>query len=553
MANKVDIKGTTATVNGSTSLGGAQLLYAQPTFGSAPSPYSWYMSKWVYLRGGTYRIKIVADDKATLSINGGDPITAVTGNVTTVSVTLPVGASRFDINVVNSVANSTAYIGFAMFRGAESKPEYVTSPTGWLGDLEEMPDPGDKPGLTININLPVFPLEPNWSDDVVETFEFFTDVLSSESGAEQRRKVRMFPRRAMSAKFTEWARTGRMADIAIAGLGQQDILVPLWFDKQALTNGIKEGDYDIPGDFTDRLDFTPGRVMLLKSNDDYLDSEVIIIKEVYDDKIVSARAVKKDWGRGTIIYPLSRARINSVDTIDRQTSSTVETTITFELIDGLKINGEWNYAEANSSTGQYVLTGIRNNWREATTVDMSRNIVTNDNDVSLTKNVDVGGNTVAVQRMALMAVGRAEYCKLVRLIYALSGQFSLFQFPTRTLDIELARDIAHHEGFLACTPTGYTEFGGAEQHIRQWIMIALHDGTNIFGRVISVKRDDKLEYLVLDQAVGNISLKRISMVCWCPISRLGSDSVEIQHHTDINGVSETVLAINSFYNRRKLS
>lgn len=552
MSNPVDIKGISATTNGSASLAGAQLLYAQPDFEKAPEPYAWFMSKWLYLRGGTYRIRLVADDKATVSINGGDAITVVSGVVTTVTATLPAGASKFEINVVNTVPNSRAFIGFAMFRGSEAIAEYVTRPTGWAGDLEEMPSPGEKPQVDININLPVFPIEHNWKNDIVETFEFLTNVMSSESGAEQRRKVRIFPRRIMSATFTEWDQDGRTLDIALSGLGQEPILVPLWFDKQGLPDLVKEGEYDIPGDYTDRLDFTPGRLMLLKNPNDYLDSEVIVIKEVYDDKVVSARAIKKDWPRGTIIYPLSRARVNEVESISRQTSHTVETGVKFELLDFLKINGKWNFTEDNAATELKVLTGVRNNWKEAVTIEMSRNVVIQDNAVSNSIIVDVGQNTYTTQRLQMMMIGRAEYCQFVRLMYAMSGQFRLFQFPTRTLDIKLARDIAHHEGFLACYPTGYTEFSGEKQHIRQWVMIALTSGRNVFARVISVKRDEKLEYLVLEQAVGNIMKKDINMVCWCPISRLGSDSVEIQHHTDLNGVCDSTLAINSFFNRRKL-
>lgn len=552
MANPVEIKGATATVNGSASLGGAQLLYAQPTFGSAPSPYEWNMSKWIYLRGGTYRIRLVADDKAVVSINGGDPITVVTGVVTTISAALPAGASKFEINVTNSTANSPCFIGFAMFNGSDANPEYVTSPTGWVGDLEEMPSPGDRPEVTVNINLPVFPIEHNWSDPITETFEFLTDVMVSESSAEQRRKIRMFPRRIMTAKFAEWDLDGRTLDIALAGLGQSTILVPLWFDKQGLHEAIKEGDYDIPGDFTERLDFSAGRLMLLKNPNNYLDSEVIIIKEVYDDKVVSSRAIKKDWPVGTIIYPLSRGRINQLDSISRQTSKTIEASVQFELLDPLKISGKWNYTDANASTGLHVLTGLQNNWRDATTIEMSRNVVIQDNAVSPPVVVDVGGNALTTQRLSLMTTGRAEYKALVQLIYAMSGQFSLFQFPTRMNDIELARDIAHHEGYLVCLPTGYTEFSGDKQDVRKWVIISLKSGRNIYAKVISVKRDDKLEYLVLEQAVGDIMRKDILMVCWCPISRLGSDSVEIQHQTDTNGVCETVLAINSFYNRRKV-
>ena len=51
-----------------------------------------------------------------------------------------------------------------------------------------------------DIDLPVFAFEPNWRDGVTETLEWLTDVLQSKiSGYEQRRSVRITPRRFFEA------------------------------------------------------------------------------------------------------------------------------------------------------------------------------------------------------------------------------------------------------------------------------------------------------------------------------------------------------------------
>lgn len=556
MANPVTIKSTTggasSVSNVSAALNGARLLYAQDIFFPAPNPYKWNMAKWIYLRGGSYRVIVSASERATVKVNGGDTYTVSGNNRTPLPMNLPAGGSKFEISVSNSKYNNTAYIAFSIYKDGEAMPEYKSSHEGWKGDLDEMPDAGAKPQVVEESNYRVWPIEPNWSDDITETLEWLTDVMSSESGAEQRRKVRLYPRRMMSAKFTEWRTTYRQLDMAIMSLGQDMIWVPLFWDKQALLDPAKKGDFDVYGTFTDRPDFYAGRAFLLKSATDYLKSEVLIIKEVYDHKIVVESEIKQDWPVGTILYPLSRGRINSVDSMTMPTNNAVETTVKFELTDRLMVDPKWHYCESNTSTGLNVLVGMDNNWDEEVTIEAARNIVTQDNSVSNAIMVDVGANSSTTQRVSTIAQGRSEYVKLLQLLYAMSGQFNLFQFPTKMQSIELARSINHEEGFIACKPMGYTAMGGDKQSVRQYIMILLRSGKRIFARVISTRIDRNVEYLVLEQAVGNIMDYDVVMICWCPISRLGSDSVDIQHVTDINGLSKAVLAIESFYNRRKV-
>lgn len=44
-------------------------------------------------------------------------------------------------------------------------------------------------------NIPVWPIEPNWNEPVKETLEWLTDIMTSPTGAEQRRCLRKYPRK----------------------------------------------------------------------------------------------------------------------------------------------------------------------------------------------------------------------------------------------------------------------------------------------------------------------------------------------------------------------
>ena len=556
MSNPVKVNGATGgsdtAANAYKWLGGGNLLYAQPSLYPAPVPYKWYGARWLYLRGGTYNVKAVAEQKAELSFNDGESLPITASNKATFKVTLPAGYNKLKLSVENNSYNASSYIGISMTRQGEAKAEYFSMPSGFSGDLEGYPDIGAAPKVVKNINYPVWPTPPNWDDSVSETFEWFTNILSSESGAEQRRKVRLLPRRSISFSVAEWHETQRIFDISAAVFGQDICLLPIYFDKQWIRDDIKKGDLEVYGDFTNRPDYYATGTAVLLDYSNPLVNEVLVISEVHDDKIVLNSPVKSDWAAGVIIHPIVRARVSNFDSVSRPTSDVMTSSVTFEVVDNLAIKPVWNYCDQNASTGLNVLTGISNNWKEATTVQMTRNVAMQDNSVSTKMIIDSGGDTSTVQRMSVMIQGREQYAKMLETLYAMAGRYSRFQFPTRFNDIELARDIAHHEGYLACKKSGYSAFKGASQYVRQWFMVCLYSGDRVFGRVISVDTDDRYDYLVLEQAIGNIMKKDILMVCWCPISRLGSDSVEIQHSTDIDGVAQTVLAINSFHDRRKV-
>ena len=557
MTNPVKLKGATGGTDSASDaskwLGsGVQLLYAQPEIYPAPVPYQWFGARWLYLRGGEYTVRVASEGEASIYFNNDEPVTVPSTNRLTFVVKLGQGSNRVRIKVSNKEYKAASYIGFTITRSGSSSPEYKSATKGFNADLDDYPSAGSKPEIDKTANLPVWSIPPNWSDAVGESIEWMTNVLVSESGAEQRRKVRVLPRRKITFNITEWATSQRTLDIFVATLGKSPFILPLYFDKQATDRDIAAGSLLIDGDFSNRPDYLPGSVVVIHKAGDPLVNEALIVSSVSNGTIALKNPTIKSWPAGSILYPAVRARIEDIDSITRQTSDVATTSVSFTVIDGLDHKPAWEYVEKNDSTDMNVLTGIRNNWREATTLQMTRIVSVQDNSVSNSVVMDSGGDTSVTQRMSVMIHGREEYKKFLSLIYKLAGRYTQFQFPTRMHDIKVVKNIRHVDGHLVCEKSGYAQIKGSTQYVRQWFMITLYSGKKIFGRVISVDTDEDYDYLVLEQAVGNILLDDILMVCWCPISRLASDTVEIQHRTDLDGVAEAVLVINSFHDRRKV-
>lgn len=556
MATLLAVKGSrdanASIADHSRNLDGAWMLYAQDDILSAPADTQFYMAKWIVVNGGEYLVKAIADDSAIMKIDGVamPPIGLdISKGYPTFTVTLAAGVHRMDLYYTNVPANTPGYVGYAFYRGSNSVPEFVSTPDEWLVSDDGEPEIGPSPDPSPTMNLPVWLPRPNWADGITETMEWLTDVLTSESNAEQRRKLRRFPRRTVEGAFLEADNERQIIDISLVAIGRNECLLPIFWDKQRLDLQSPVGTKTIYGSFVNRWEFQPGGFALLRRPDTF-DYEVIAIASVAEDSIQLAYPLKSDWNCCAELYPLSRARLLDSASVEARNRRVAGYQLRWELLDQLNVEQSWGDLPINSRSGLYVLTGMKHNWRESIKFELNREIFLHDNQVGKPLAIDVGKNTDQQMSVSVMLRGRAEHHKFLKLVYAMGGQHRLFQMPTRMNDLTLVADIDQQQGALAVKQTGYSIFGAVSQNIRQWVMIELHGGTRYFTRIISTRVIAGIEYLFMEQTFGNIPKSAVALICWCPISRLGSDTVEIKHVTDIEGVSEVVLAMRGFYDRR---
>ncbi len=65
--------------------------------------------------------------------------------------------------------------------------------------------------------ITAWPFAPDWSDGVQESLEWLTELLTSTSGVEQRRSLRLSPRRSFEAEFYAEGRERVLLDLSLAG------------------------------------------------------------------------------------------------------------------------------------------------------------------------------------------------------------------------------------------------------------------------------------------------------------------------------------------------
>lgn len=543
----------------SRALDGAWMLYAQGNILNNTPDAGYRMAKWIVLAGGTYVVRGIGFTSAKITFDGlpeksGEFDSQVANGYPQFIVQLDGGAHRIDVTYVSPPLKSDdpatpGYVGFALYKGSESSPETVSTPSDWVVTTGAAPDIGDEPHPTPAMNLPVWLLPPNWKDSVTETVEWKTDVLMSESGAEQRRKLRRFPRRFIEAQFVVDAEWQQLADSTIMGVGRQPMLVPIMWDVQRLANPSDKGANEVYGSFANRLDYQPGKLALLIA-DDVMQYEVVAISGVSDDTLTLAYPLRRQWGTATRIMPLCRGSINDVVANDAVTSAAGTYQIRWQLLDFLNVTPDWGDALINPKSGRRVVHNWGTNWHNTLSFQVDRKVYDHDNDTGVFSSTDVGGNSTQMWSTSLMIHGVADYAAFQRRIHKMCGQYKTFHIPTDVVNLTLLDDIDPSSGAIAVRPTGYTAYGTISQNIRQWLMLRKFDGTTYFSRVISTSIRQGVEYLFLEQTIGAIAMRDIAAICWCPVGRLATDSIEIVHHTDIMGVCEVSLAVVGFYDRR---
>lgn len=556
----VTIKGTRDANSGiaslSNTMNGAWFLYGQDNPLSAPAGATYYMGKWVYFQGGTYSVQLYADDAGVFRIDDV-PINfqLATSYVPKTLEGIPIGQGwhKLEASYTNGPAGSPSGAAWAFYRDGALAPEIFSYPNV-TGDDAGFPDIGEEPtGVPdTRLSLPVFLAKPDWSDGMTETWAWLTTINTSESGAEQRRKIRRFPRRYVEGAFRGFNNRRSILDIAVTSLGKDECLIPLWFDTLFVKDAYDAGATEILGDFANR-NYVSGGILIIRKEHEPFNFELCPILSVTDTTIVLNRALQANWTNFQM-YPVRVAVIDSAVSATNYHRQASDYAIRFRMTEvESKIDAAWSYDGTDlpyNGITNLPVVNIPPNWRDNLTTSFDRIIFQTDNETGIPYVMDAGNQETQDWSLPMMLNGTRQHYTFQKLLFAMAGQQMPFHAPTWMQDIVLVRDVRGADGALVAERTGYSYYGAISQDVRRWVYIRKFDGTEYINRIVGSRVEGAEEWLFLDQTIGNIPMADIQTICFMPYCRLASDTVEITHHTDISGVSEVTLAIHGFIERR---
>lgn len=390
--------------------------------------------------------------------------------------------------------------------------------------------------MSYAINAPIpWPVPPNWANGVRERLNWLTDVIQAKNGRRQKRELRLAPRRMFEFEVIANEQLRRVLDALLMDRGGKYFMLPIWHDVQLLGAALPSAESYVPCR-TAGFEFVEGGYALLWLAINQW--QLVGISGISAEGLTLGTLTSREWPLGTRLYPLRRARLVEQPTEASWTDSSGSRSVSMIIDEPCDWLGE---LPATTYRGYPVLEQ-----RPETSEDLP---VTFNRQLDF---VDVGTGPVAVfdypQRpfrgaaMRWQAHGREENAALRSLLYGLRGRMGTLWLPTWHSDLRLLASVTAIATSITVEWSGYTVFGRLQAGWRD-IRIELYGGTVLYRRITSAAEAGDTELLGLDAALGVVvAPSQVRAISFMALSALESDTVELQHETDADGLTICTLS-----------
>lgn len=381
------------------------------------------------------------------------------------------------------------------------------------------------------IRIVAWTLVPDWTDGIKERLAWATEILSSDRRDEQRRALRLSPRRSFDVKLFAEDRERTLFDLMMHGWGARVWAMPIWPDIQRITTPVALGAASIVCT-TAGCDFRVGGLALLRGESAFL-AEVVEIQTVLVGSLTLVRPTQNAWPAGTRLYPARTARFEEQPRARRLTDRAVAVDATFILAEA----SDWPAAALPAYRG-FPVFDARPDETEELSGTFERMLLELDNASSIPVVLDAGDAAFATQAHRWVLDGVTQRGDFRSLLYTLRGRQVAVWVPTHSDDVRLTATV----GSAALTATieniGYARFG-LGQLGRRDIRIELYSGTVLYRRITNAAGvDASSEQLSIDTALGvTVTPGDVRRISFMMLARSDSDVTEIQHVTDVQGVA----------------
>lgn len=390
-------------------------------------------------------------------------------------------------------------------------------------------------------DLPLWPISPNWSEGVLERLEWLTDVLPSDTGVEQRRSVRLSPRRSFEITHTAAARERSYLDLLLHRWGSSEWLLPLWHDQAVL---LEPAVVDAQALMLDNRwrEFTDGGYAVLYA--DCFNYEIVEVQSQGTGALVLAGDVQRDWPVGTKVYPLRRAFLDDQSSAAALSSRVGQAVLLF------------NVNEANdypAEMGDYItiyndspLLTVQPDRSRDLTSDFMRLAEMIDGQTGLRYRRDTAGRAFQVQAHNWTIAGREAHAGFRSFLYTLRGRARRCYVPSFNDDVILAAVAVDGATQIDIEAIGLQEIGGGSPIPGRAVLWTGQEVVRHANFSIAPAPDqERLRVTALANAYD-----RGAAWSFLSTARLDQDTVELHHLADTDGVTECGAAFRSFLDLR---
>jgi hypothetical protein len=377
----------------------------------------------------------------------------------------------------------------------------------------------------------IWPVPPDWTNGVVESLAWATDVSqSSATAATHRRSWRLGPRRRLTFDVTGEEQEHRAIDMLLAG-HRGSWLLPIWPDVQWLDAPLAANVEEVPCR-TAGFDFVAGGQALLYTAVNTW--EVVGIDSVEADHIALSAPTLGVYAVGSRLYPLRRAIAQDGADATLRNAAVSRRRLSFDIIEAC----DWPALVGGS---EYLGHRVLDVW-PAETEDLTYSFAglrsTVDYGAAPPATSDLPGIALRAQRDGWALEGREEHTWFRSLLYTLRGRQRPLWVPSWSADLKPVASIAGSSTSLSIEWAGYTLFGLGKPNRRD-VRIELNDGTVYYRRITNAVEAGETETLTLSASLSSSSIApgQVRQVSFLALCTLASDSTEISHETDADGLA----------------
>lgn len=376
---------------------------------------------------------------------------------------------------------------------------------------------------TRGFTVPLWP-----EDDITETFEWLTDVLTTWTGIEQRIKLRNNPRRGL--QFTLWPTTdaeAQLIDNVINYYRSVPWLVPIYSEFMRSTTIPLTGDYTIYVDTT-HMSLVVGNSCMI-FYDDNRTRQTLVIGSFTTTSITFTIAMAVPSGT-TIVYvcPTQKSRFKSTPEKTRQSGtqdyfnldfiSNVDPIIpiltTFDTYGNYDIFLYKSYLY-DSSTQKVTYEKV------VSEVDYKTGTVYWDSPVSYTS------EAIEIQALCL-TYDEAFYIR--DFLMTRQGKVVPFWYPLYNSHMNLNTNIISGNSTVIVDDCNYYLFNSSD--IKKHIFMELNDGTKFYREIESIISSEYSEIITVTESFNqNISTSDIKTLCFLGLFRLNEDTNTLKWST----------------------
>lgn len=373
-------------------------------------------------------------------------------------------------------------------------------------------------------------LTADWSNPVQERLEFKTNTMIAWTGSEQRRALRVAPRRIFTFDFQMQRQDRRILEAQLFAWSAMVWALPIWPDGQKTTVQVNPGAMSVTCDTTNR-DFVAGGLAIFILNASTF--EILQVQSVTTGSLTLSHPVVNTWPAGSKLFPVRSARLKDYPQIKHANGQFADGSVTFQVIDAC----DWPVATGLPTYRSYnVLEDSPDDSQEDDTI-YQRQAVTTDPGTGVYDVDDTAQVGFPAYMHNWFLKGRTSRANFRSLLYLLKGMQGQIWVPTYQSDLELVANVSASQTVMTVEMANYYLYLAGSTN-RQDIRIELTNGTVFYRRITGSTPSSGTETLSIDsslgQAVTPAQIRRISYMSLC---RLNADAIDILHHTAADGLA----------------